>query len=210
MKLNVLFEDEGVCRIVDDVGHERSRFKTVYEQGFNSQYPPPLSPDQRALYVGSWRGGLYCYDVETGRLQWRHGPGKVRRIFPFDGGVVVEVFERGLFSRTQETGELNFEMGMKSIDYVQLVAPDRLFAGPYRNEYFLYEFPDLRPIGVIRHDEINVGDFLSCKVSDVQLAGDELLISGWQTYPPDDYYRPNAGGEFTRRLRPTPVASARR
>lgn len=178
--VSAVFEADGNVEIHDVRGVRLARFQTVYQPGFNSQYPPPLSPDGAVLYVGSWERGLFCYDVARGSLKWRQGPGRVRGIFPFAGGVVVEMCGRGLYRRLQDTGELVDTAKMSGVEVVRRLSGEMLFAGPLRNRYLVLELSTLRRIGSVTDRDVNPLRRLSFVVRDAVGDLDQLIITGFE------------------------------
>lgn len=204
MNLRAQFDDDGRCQILDSAGNELSAFETVYSRPFNSQYPPPLSPDDSMLYVGTWERGLFCYRVSDGALAWRQGPGKVRRIFPVDGCVVTEMADRGLYRRAQDSGELTGIVKMGGISCTRRLSETRLFVGPWRLRYFIFELPSLSPVGALPERLLNPDRCLSLCIREVSEVDGQLLVEGWDEYPSGDY-KAKGQREFVRRVRPGPV-----
>lgn len=202
--LRAQFDDDGLCRILDSEGTERSAFETVYSHAFNSQYPPPLSLDGSVLYVGTWYRGLFCYRVTDGYLAWRRGPGKVRRIFPVDGGVVTEMADRGLYRRAQDSGELTGLVKMGGISYARRLSSGRLFAGPWQLRYLIVELPSLAPVSSLPVKVLNPDRCLSLSIREVSEIDAELLVEGREEYPGGNYAA-RGQREFVRRVRPEPV-----
>ena len=199
--LHADFDGDGRCRIVRSDGREVAAFQTVYSRAFNSQYPPPLSADDSVLYVGTWERGLYCYRASDGELLWRHGPGKVRNIFPVDGGVVTEMADRGLYRRAQASGELEQMVKMSGIEIARRLSPARLFAGPYRNRYFVFNLPTLKRIAVVSKSEVNPESCLSFIIRDVSEIDGQLVLRGFEEYPNGNSSL-EGQRDFVRRVRP--------
>jgi len=200
MELAAEFEESGSCRVVTASGEFLSQFQTVFEPAFNRQYPPPFSPDNRVLYVGNWERGLYCYDVATGRLCWRKGPGRVRRIFPFSDGVTVEMAGRGVFRRSQETGEVTGLIRMGGIEIARELGGGRLFIGPYRRQYLVVGRDSLERLGTIAASVLNPDGCASFVIREVFELDGLIVARGFEEYPDGDYSR-RGQREFTRRVR---------
>ena len=202
-RIEAKFDDSGLCRIISS-GRLITSFPTVYEPAFNGQYPPPASPDGKVLYVGTWTRGLHCYEVSSGKLLWRKGPGKVRHIFPVNGAVVTEMADRGLYRRDQTTGELTGQMKMAGISFAQSIGPDRIFAGPFRRKYLVVEIPELKPVAQVAEADLNPDDCLSLMLLAVAPSSGSFIASGWEEYPDRNF---NARGvrKFNRKVVPSAV-----
>lgn len=200
MVLTAEFDASGFCRVVDEGGEVLSQFQTVYEPAFNRQYPPPFSPDNRVLYVGSWERGLYCYDVAGGSVGWRQGPGRVRRIFPFPEGVTVEMAGRGIYRRAQESGAITGVIKMSGIEIARDLGKGRLFIGPYRRHYLIVHLESLERLGSVAASVLNPDGCLSFVIREVFELDGQIVARGFEEYPGGDYSR-RGQREFTRRAR---------
>ena len=197
------FDDSGVCRISSNRRLVAS-FPTVYEPAFNGQYPPPVSLDGKVVYVGTWARGLHCYEIPSGKLLWRKGPGKVRRIFPVKRAVVTEMADRGLYRRDQTTGELTGQVKMAGISFARALGSDRIFAGPFRRKYLIVEVPELKPVAQVPEADLNPNNCLSLLLLAIAPSGGSLIASGWEEYPDWNH---NARGvrKFKRKVVPSAV-----
>jgi hypothetical protein len=202
VSLRAEFDDAGHCRVFATTGYLLRDFGTAYVPAFNRQYPPPFSPDQRVLYVGNWERGLFCYDVDSCQLAWRKGPGKVRHIFPFEGGATVEMAGRGLFRRAQESGELTGAIKMSGIEVALRLGRDTVFTGPFRRDYFVYDLVSLKPLARIAEAELNPDRCLSFVIREVFELEGQLVVRGFEEYPYGDYAHEGQRG-CQRRVRAT-------
>jgi hypothetical protein len=169
-----------------------SVFPTVYERVFNSQYGTPTSIDDKYLFVGTWYNGLYCYEITTGKLLWKKGPGKVRRIIPIENYVVVEMCDRGIYKRDIETGELVTELRMSGIECLFLISNDEIFIGPKKNIYYIYQIPELIEKYAIPGSILNPNVCLSYRVQDCHKIDDCIVVNGFEEYPHMDYSQKGA------------------
>lgn len=200
MDLSAEFDSTGFCRVVNAAGELQSQFQTVYQPAFNRQYPPPFSPDNRVLYVGNWERALYCYDIASGRLNWKQGPGRVRRIFPFVGGATIEMAGRGLYKREQESGALTGLIKMGSIEIARDLGNSRLFVGPLRRHYLVVHRESLEQLGTVAASVLNPEGCLSFVIREVIELDGQIVARGFEEYPGGDYSC-RGQREFTRRAR---------
>ncbi len=192
------FDSNGFCRIRKG-GKTRSSFQTIYERVFNGQYPPPLSPDGRRLYIGSWRSGLHCYDVSTGKVRWRKGPGRVRNIYAFKGLVLAEMEGRGLYLRKEDNGDLVRVISMSGISFVHLLRRNLLMAGPYRQKYLGFEVPKLQLSFELSELAMNPNGCLSFRPLSASLSRNALTVRGFEEYPNGNYHESGVR-RFVRRI----------
>lgn len=113
--------------------------------------------------------------MTSGTLLWRQGHGKVRNIFPFDGGVVTEMCDRGFYRRDQDTGALPGILKMSGIEVAQRLAADRLFAGPLHRRYFVYTLPGLEVVSIVGEQQLDPRRCPSHVIRDVREREGELV-----------------------------------
>jgi hypothetical protein len=180
-------ESSGKINIFSAYGELISSFPTVYERVFNSQYGAPISPDGKYLLIGTWYKGLYCYDIRTGELLWKKGPGKVRKIIPIENYVIVEMCNRGIIKRDIGTGEIVTELKMSGIECLFQISNNEIFAGPKRNVYYVYQIPDFIEKYAIPGSILNPNECLSHMIRDCQKNEGCIVVSGFEQYPHMDY-----------------------
>jgi len=186
-KIRIDFEPNGKCTVLSQDGSLISSFQTPYELAFNSQYGTPISNDDQFLFVGTWYNGLYCYEISTGNLLWKKGPGRVRTIIPIDNYVIVEMQGRGIYKRTIQTGDLVTVVKMSGIENLFQISENEIFAGPKRNRSFVYQIPELIEKQTILNSVLNPNDSLTFVILDCHKAEGHLVVSGWEEYPHKDY-----------------------
>ena len=93
------YDREGMLTVINQDGGIVNTFTTPASVAFNRQYGTPISPDGRYVFIGVWEKGLFCFSISEGRLVWKQGPGKVRKILVFDTVVIVEMCDRGIYRR---------------------------------------------------------------------------------------------------------------
>jgi len=186
-KIKIDFEPNGKCNVRSLDGSLITSFPTSYELAFNSQYGTPISQDEKFLFIGTWYNGLYCYEISTGKLLWKKGPGRVSTIIPIDNYVIVEMQGRGIHKRNIQTGDLVAELKMSGIASLFQIDENEIFAGPKRNRSFVYQIPELIEKQTILNSVLNPYECLSYVILDCHKAEGHLVVSGWEEYPHKDY-----------------------
>ena len=93
------YDLDGTLTVFGQDGRIVNVFQTPASTAFNRQYGTPISPDGKLVFIGVWDKGLFCYSIPDGRLVWKQGPGKVRKILVCDTELIVEMCDRGIYRR---------------------------------------------------------------------------------------------------------------
>ena len=158
---------------------------------FNRQYGTPISPDGTLVFIGVWDKGLFCYSIPDGRLVWKQGPGKVRKILVCDTELIVEMCDRGIYHRKIVDGSISQVIPMSSIGIFYRISENELFAGPKYNQVFLYELPLLKAVGILGIRDLNVRNCLSFVITEARYEGNDLIIRGFENYAGGDIKKNN-------------------
>ncbi len=183
----LVYDRDGNCSVHDSKGLIISRFSTVCDVVYNGQYGTPISLDGKFVFIGTWRNGLFCYEIETGALLWKKWPSKIRRIVVSDTSVIAAMDGRGIFKRNISDGEKVDEIKMSGIESLFQLNKKELFAGPKHNKYFIFRVPSLEVIRTIKASNININNCLSFILLDVFYDNNDLVFKGWEQYKNRDY-----------------------
>ena len=181
-KMEISFDKEGHCLVQDSGGRRITSFSTIYSRAYNRTNRFVLSRKLGRIYIPNWERGLFCYDINNGVLVWKQGPGKVGTVEVVDDSLVIKMVERGIYVRDIEDGALANEKKMSGIRTFIRVSERELFAGPYRNKYFLFNIPDLEVKAEIPVSHINPSNCLSFIITDCTKDGGKLKVEGWEEY----------------------------
>ena len=181
------YDPEGMLTVIDQDGRVVNAFKTPASVAFNRQYGTPISQDGKYVLIGVWEKGLFCYSIADGRLVWKQGPGKVRKILIFETELIVEMCDRGIYRRRIVDGSISQIIPMSAIDVFYRIRENELFAGPKYNKVFLYELPSLKASGYISMRELNLRNCLSFVITEARYEGKDLVIRGFENYAGGDY-----------------------
>jgi hypothetical protein len=176
------YDRDGILSVYGKDKNILCTFKTPASVAFNRQYGTPISKDGKIVFIGVWEKGLYCYSLMRGKMLWRQGPGKVRRIIVFDKELIIEMADRGIYKRNIEDGKKIQEFKMSSISTFRQIKPDQLFAGPKYGKYFIYKIPSMELLSTINKNKLNIHDCISFVIRKVFYRNDKLMIEGFENY----------------------------
>ena len=194
----VEFDEDGTCRAFSSNETLLSEFSTPYDPEYNAQFETPISRDGRLLFIGSWRFGLLCYNVHTGELVWKKGPGKVRNLILFQDRVTAEVSDVGLQERDMKRGHLIHRSSMPSIECLFRVGRNEIFAGPKNRKYYLMRLPGFIEVRELPRSLLNPNDCTSFHISNVDRQGKNLIVWGTEEFPKRNLTKP--GRQHFRRI----------
>jgi len=195
--MNPIFDRDGYCKILNDDSEVVFSFQTIYSLGFNNQYSTPISDSK--LYIGNWENGLYCYEIKSGNLLWKKGPGKVRQIEVFKDFLFIEMCDRGIYKRNKETGELLEMEKISAIESFYRISGDEIIAGPKYNKYSIFRLPELSISYEIPLKNLNYNNSLSFIIQKCIKLDSTLLLNGWEEYPERDYSK-KGNTKFERKI----------
>ncbi len=178
----ITYNTSGECKVFDVSGEVISQFKTICTIGYNQQYGTPISNDEKLLFIGSWERGIFCYEILTGKLSWKKGPGKVRRIIVSEDKLIIEMCDRGIYQRDAKSGELLKEFKIPYCDNMYVLSDKEILVGPKRNQYIILSTTDLSIIKQFHWSMLNVNESLLFSINTAKIENDYLLINGVEQY----------------------------
>ena len=187
----LLYDKEGNVSVIGKDNKVLSRFPTKASVAYNRQYGTPISSDGQYVFIGTWEYGIFCYSLETGHLNWKQRPGKVRNIVVSDNILFIEMADRGIYVRDVESGQVLQEIKMTAIDKLKLLTPLELFAGPKNGKYFIFNVPTSEIKREIKIKSLNVNNCLSFIILDAFYKNNNLFVKGWEQYSEGNYQDEN-------------------
>lgn len=178
----VKFNTEGLCHVISTSNILITEYQTICTPAYNYQYDIPITKDGKLMFIGSWEKGLYCYDIITGKSIWNQKSNKIRNIILADNELIVEVCDKGIYKRDIEKGNILSEIKMKNIQFLYPISPYEIFTGYIKNNYFIYEIPNLIMKYQIPEKLLNPSKAYSFNILDATMKDDKLSISGWEQY----------------------------
>lgn len=163
------------------------KFPTKLSPAYNAQYGTPISTDGKAVFIGTWEYGLFCYSLETGELLWKQKPGGVRRIIVCDDLLFIEMKGRGIYTRQAAAGELVNVIKMPAVNMVIPLRSQEVFVGTYKGKYSIHRLPSFEVIHQIEPGALNINNSLSFLLAHVYYEGDTLMITGIEQHKNGTY-----------------------
>lgn len=160
---------------------------------FISQYGIGITDDGKYFFVPSWKHGLYCFEMETGRLVWksarRHPQSYVVR-----NDTVVCFFEmQGLEILSINDGAVLRYYPYSGASICFALTDELLLVGMKRNKYHLFN-EYLNVIQTIPSRVLNPKEYDHFMLVDAYLEHDYIQLSGFEGWR-DELFRSTCEGK---------------
>ena len=105
---------------------------------YHEQYGIPVSDTHDCFFIPSWLKGVYCCDLDTGKIRWNYRLKHATEIFLYDDYLVCAFQDIGLRKISYEGIEMAmYPMGTWTACF-RLNEP-YIFFGPSRNVYYIID-----------------------------------------------------------------------
>lgn len=147
---------------------------------YHAQYGISISEDHSCFFIGSWTKGLYCCDINTGKMLWRYHLKHCNEVYTYKDYLVVGFREIGLRKLSYDGNEIERYAITTEQIFSKLEDP-YVFVGPRRGKYFVIDTRTMNEVHSIPESAItNYGDTLI--ILDVSGTPDEIHIVGFENH----------------------------
>ena len=145
---------------------------------YHSQYGISVSEEHACFFIGSWIKGLYCCDINSGKLIWFYHLKHCNEVYAYRDYLVARFAEIGLRKLSYDGNELGRYTTTTSNVFSKLEEP-YVFVGAKRDKYYVLDTRTMNEVKTIPKSFIT-NPANSLLVLDASGTPDDLLIVGFE------------------------------
>lgn len=147
--------------------------------GFLNQFGISITHDGKYFFLQSWESGLYCFELETGSLQWHCKQKKAYDLVVTKDNVVCRFFDKCITVLDIQLGKplVHYPLGCDKIFLP--ITDDFYLVGPQRGKYHIID-EGARKIYRIPYELMNPHLFDNFIINDVSFVTGGIEIVGFE------------------------------
>lgn len=146
-------------------------------KAYNSQFGITLSDDGRLFFVQSWEAGLFCFNTQTGELQWHNKQKKAYQLATKGDTVLCRYSGKCISVIDVQTGVAFRNYPLAAATVFEPLSREYYLAGPKRGYYDVLDSNLDRKAKVLAM-ELNPNGMDSFIIQDAVLIENCIVISG--------------------------------
>ncbi|MDR1563944.1 MAG: hypothetical protein LBS74_03195 [Oscillospiraceae bacterium] len=183
---SISYYDKGISFILKN--GETNFFSYPQIEPYQSQFGVSVSNNGEYIFIQDWDKGLFCYKINTAKLQWHSKQKRVTSLIVGENFVLGFVSSNWLIKHDIETGELIQKERCTAESFFQL-DDNSFFVGPIRRRWKILETNAFEVLQEFKDSEINSNRLYPFIVANAYYEDDCLVIEGFEQSNEDSMLR---------------------
>lgn len=156
---------------------------------YAGQYGITISEKWNCFFVSSWLEGVFCCDIDTGRIKWNYRNKHAGEVFVYPDYVICAFQGEGIKKLSYCDGTVISNYAMTTYAICAKLEGEYIFIGPRRKRYEILDTESMKPIKTIKPSNITQFDDETLIILSVEGNLDSMTIMGYEGNQPYTFVR---------------------
>ena len=153
--------------------------KTEFDYVFIKQYGIGITEDEKYFFLPRWESGLYCFELETGKMVWKSTRRHPQKYIVRKNAVICHFADQSVEILSLTDGSTVRRYPFTSGSLFQVLSDDLYLLGPKHNKFHFLN-ADLDVVLSITGRVLNPKRYDYYILVDAYLDGDHIRLSGFE------------------------------